>query len=162
VSSPARLAFGSPRRAPGASAGRGVPAWVPVTALMAMSLIGLIVGVWAYVFPRGFYDLFPTVVGNWIHQDGPYNQHLIRDVGAMYLALGLAGLGGLVGRSAQALRVLGLAWTAFGLLHFSYHLTHLHGMTPSDAIGNGVGLGLCLVLGVAIVLPIQREKEATQ
>lgn len=162
MSSQAKLALGSPRRAPGASAAGSVPAWVPVTALVALSMIGLIVGVWAYVFPRGFYDLFPTVVGSWINQDGPYNQHLIRDVGAMYLALGLASLGGLVWRSAQTLRLLGLTWTTFGLLHFSYHLTHLHGMTTTDAIGNVVGLGLCLLLGVAIVLPIRKQKEATR
>lgn len=140
----------------------GVPGWVHAAALSATSVIALVVGIWAHFFAQGFYENFPAVWGKWIHQDGPYNQHLVQDVGAMYLALGFASLCGLVWRSAQTLRVLGVAWTTFGLLHFSYHLAHLAGMTVTDAVGNVVGLGLCLLLGSALMLPGQKRKEATR
>jgi len=44
------------------------------------------VGVQAEFFPRSFYDDFPLGRG-WVAMDGRYNEHLIRDVGALNLAL---------------------------------------------------------------------------
>lgn len=35
-------------------------------------------------------------------------------------------------------------------------------MTVTDAVGNVVGLGLCLLLGSALMLPGQKRKEATR
>jgi hypothetical protein len=144
------------------NAPRGVPGWVHVSSLVAISVQALIVGFWAYVVPRGFYDVFPAVAGSWIHQDGPYNQHLIQDVGAMYIALGLASVGALLWRRAQSFRLLGIAWTVFGLLHFSYHSTHLAGMSATDALGNVVGLGLYLLLGITLLIPSRKNKEANR
>ena len=54
--------------------------------------IGLYVGVWAEFFPGAFYSSFPGFGLHWINVDGPYNGHLIRDVGSLYLGLGAASL----------------------------------------------------------------------
>src|SRR4051794_13996016 len=43
------------------------------------------VGLWATVSPRGFYDDFPGVGGAWVAMVGAYDEHLVRDVGALYL-----------------------------------------------------------------------------
>ena len=44
-------------------------------------------GFWAAFAPRSFYADFPGAGRHWISPDGPYNQHLIRDVGELNLAL---------------------------------------------------------------------------
>lgn len=118
--------------------------------LIGTVVIAGVVGVWAYFFPLGFYEHFPALLGEWISQDGPYNEHLIRDHGAQYLALGAASVAALIWRSQIGYRLLGIAWTLFGILHFVYHATHLSHMSTSDAVGQLVVLGLAVVLGGAM------------
>ncbi len=45
------------------------------------------VGLWAQAVPRSFYDDFPGMGRMWVAVDGPYNQHLVRDVGGLNLGL---------------------------------------------------------------------------
>ncbi|MFJ4223394.1 hypothetical protein [Microbacterium sp. NPDC089695] len=124
-----------------------------IIALAGSTALGLFVGGWAYLAAQSFYDSFPGVLGSWVSVDGPFNEHLIRDVGAMYLALAAASIGGLIRRSAAVFRVLGLAWTVFGGLHFAYHAMHLAHMDPESAIGEMVALGVSLALGIVLLIP---------
>lgn len=124
-----------------------------IFALAFSALLGLFVGGWAYVAPQSFYDAFPGVLGSWVSVDGPFNEHLIRDVGAMYLALAAASVGGLLWRNQAVFRVLGIAWTVFGTLHFLYHALHLAHMTLESAIGEMVALGVSVLLGVLLLIP---------
>ena len=110
------------------------------------------VGLWAVAGPRSFYDSFPGLHRVWVGVDGPFNEHLIRDVGGLYLALALAGVAGLWRRDGSACVVLGAAWTAFGVVHLSYHLHHLGGLATIDAIGNVLALGGTLALALYLLL----------
>lgn len=129
-------------------------------ALAFSTLLAFFVGGWAYFAAQSFYDSFPGVLGSWVSVDGPFNEHVIRDVGAMYLALGAASLGGLIWRNAVGYRVLGLAWTVFGVLHFAYHALHLAHMSLESAIGEMVALGVSLLLGVVLLIPA-RDRAAS-
>ena len=100
------------------------------------------------------------MLGTWISTDGPFNEHLIRDVGAMYLALGIASVGGLVWHSPAVFRILGLAWTVFGVLHLGYHAMHLDHMDAVDAVGSIVSLSISLALGVVLLIPGSRSGGA--
>jgi len=122
-------------------------------ALLVSIVLALTVGVWAYFFPGAFYSSFPGLGAHWIDEDGPFNEHLIRDVGGMYLALGAASIVSLVRFSGANALVIGTAWTTFGALHFGYHAAHLGEMAPPDALGNVVTLGLSLLLGIALLIP---------
>lgn len=130
-----------------------------IFALAFSAFLGLFVGGWAYFAPQSFYDSFPGVLGSWVSVDGPFNEHLVRDVGAMYLALAAASIGGLLWRNQAVFRVLGIAWTAFGTLHFLYHALHLEHMTLESAIGEMVALGVSLLLGVLLLIPGGRRRE---
>nr|AGS49532.1 hypothetical protein [uncultured bacterium esnapd8] len=44
-------------------------------------------GVWAAVLPVSFYNDFRLPGRRWVSALGPYSEHLIRDVGGLYLAL---------------------------------------------------------------------------
>lgn len=124
------------------------------TAALALSAaIAFFVGGWAFFAPHSFYDSFPGVLGTWISTDGPFNEHLIRDVGAMYLGLGVASAAGLVWRTPAVFRTLGLAWTVFGALHLGYHLGNLDHLDAANAVGSIVSLSIALALGVALLIP---------
>ena len=56
-------------------------------ALGYLAVVTAQIGFWALLAPRSFYDSFPGLGRAWISIDGPYNDHLIRDVGALNLAL---------------------------------------------------------------------------
>ena len=124
-----------------------------ILALGFSALLGLFVGGWAYFAPHSFYDSFPGLLGSWVSVNGPFNEHLIRDVGAMYLALAAASVGGILWRNEVVFRVLGIAWTVFGALHFLYHALHLAHMSLESAIGEMVALGVSLLLGVVLLIP---------
>lgn len=132
---------------------------IHVVALVVATALGLFVGIWAYFFPTGFYESFPGALGHWIDIDGPFNEHLIRDVGAMYLALAAASTAALIWRSDAVFRVIGIAWTVFGLLHFAYHVAHLDHGTAQDAIGTVISLVVSLALGVLLVIPARTRGE---
>ncbi|WP_430647407.1 hypothetical protein [Agromyces sp. GXS1127] len=126
---------------------------IHTAALAASAAIAFIVGGWAFFAPGAFYDSFPGMLGTWISTDGPFNEHLIRDVGAFYLALGVASVAGLVWRSPAVLRTLGLAWTVFGALHLGYHATHLGHQDAADDTAAITSLSLALALGVVLLIP---------
>ena len=112
--------------------------------VLAVSQAG--VALWALFAPRGFYDDFPGGGSQWVSALGPYNEHLVRDFGALYLGLGL-----LLIFAAVVLRRL-LAQAALGTLlvfavpHFVFHLSEMEALSTGDNLVNMAALGLTVVL----------------
>jgi len=126
--------------------------------LWLLNAIGAFVGAWALLAPRSFYDTFPSAgFGPWVGVDGPFNEHLIRDVGALYLALVGAGVVAALSRRADASIAVGVAWLVFSVPHFSYHLAHLQALAPLDAVAQPISLALSLVLSIPLVVPPRRR-----
>jgi len=122
--------------------------------LTLLALTGLVVGGWAALLPENVYGDFPGVRPGWVSADGPFNEHLVRDVGAMFLALGALAVGALVVRTTTAARLAGLVWLVFSVPHAVYHLAHLHVFAPVDRALNAVTLtGLVLLALGALVWP---------
>src|SRR4051812_33792639 len=119
--------------------------------LIYLTIAGLLVGVWAAFFPRSFYDDFPGFGRVWIAVDGPFNEHLVRDVGQFSLALALVGLAAAVSMKTTLVRVAGGAFLVNGIPHLVYHLRHLDRYTGVDKVGNVVSLCLLVVLPAALV-----------
>jgi hypothetical protein len=117
-----------------------------------LSILAVFVGLWAAAFPQSFYSSFPGLGLHWVSSDGPFNEHLIRDVGALYLGFAAAAVAAMLSRSAVAGRVVGVGWSLFGLLHISYHLGHPEGTTV-DQVGTIVSLAVDLFLGLLLLLP---------
>jgi hypothetical protein len=124
--------------------------------LLAVTIaLGLYVGLWAEISPDAFFASFPGFGLHWIDVDGAFDEHLIRDVGSMYLALTAISLVGLVARTATPGRLAGLGWAVFGVLHVGYHALHPEGSALDVALSLVV-LGASAVLGVLLVLPPRR------
>lgn len=120
--------------------------------LALLGLVGLQVGVWATLAPRSFYDDFPGGGRTWVSADGPYNEHLVRDFGALNLALTAVVAVALVTRAPAAVRAAALAWLVYSLPHFVYHARHLEVYDTSDKILNLVALGAAVLLSAAVLI----------
>ena len=127
--------------------------------LWVTAAIGLFVGLWAAAWPDSFYTSFPGLGRVWIAIDGAFNEHLIRDVGSLYLALAAASIAATFSRTADAGRVVGVAWAVFGIPHFVYHASHFAEMEPIDAVGNALGLGTSVLLGLVLMFPEPRQTQ---
>ncbi len=124
-------------------------------ALGVLLLVALVTGLWALLAPRSFYDSFPGGSGmHWISADGPYNRHLISDVGSMYLALAALTAAALA-RSAPA-RLAGVVWLVFSVPHWIYHSAHLGLYGTRDQILNQVGLIVVVLLAALLCVPLNR------
>lgn len=127
------------------------PRTVVRIALALLAVVGLQVGLWAAFAPQSFYDDFPGAGRIWVSVDGPYNQHLIRDVGALNLALAVVAIVAFVTLSRAAVLAAGGAWLAYGVPHLIYHLRHLDPLESADQVAVPVSLFLSVVLGALVL-----------
>jgi len=121
--------------------------------LLILALAAAVVGFWALLAPQSFYDDFPGGGRTWVSALPPYNEHLIRDVGGLNLALAL-----LLGWAAVTLeRAIVLAALVAALVyavpHFIYHASNLEDLSTGDKVAQTVSLALALVLPLALLVP---------
>jgi hypothetical protein len=127
--------------------------------LVVLALSGALVGSWAYFAPLNWYNTFPGLGMRWLPVLGPYNEHLIKDVGSMYLALTVLSVLTLVYLSNRTLRIVtAVSWTVFNALHLTYHLQMLHMYGPRDAALNVIALGGVLLCSLALALPARSAR----
>ena len=119
--------------------------------LVWLSLSSLI-GFWAALAPRSFYDDFPGGGRSWVSPDGPYNEHLVRDFGALNLALSVLTIAAAIMLVRSLAVVAALAWLAYSVPHLVYHLRHLDVYETSDQIANVAALALAPVLAIAVLV----------
>jgi hypothetical protein len=117
---------------------------------------GAVTGLWAYVAPRHWYQTFPGFGMSWLPSLGPYNEHFVKDVGAMFLALAAVTAVTFVLVANQTLvRVTALMWLVFNTLHCVYHLSMLHMYNTRDATLNGILLPLLVLAALALFSPVR-------
>ncbi|MGH3556830.1 MAG: hypothetical protein ACRDTK_04940 [Mycobacterium sp.] len=122
---------------------------------MKLTNVPLRVGVWFLVFvefavgvvatltPRVFYDDFP-----WVSLVPPFSEHLMRDFGAMNLALGVVSLVAAITMEQLMVRTALVAYLVFAIPHLLFHVTH-HQHYPATAAVTETS-----VLVVAALLPV--------
>jgi hypothetical protein len=99
------------------------------------------VGLVAAFAPRTFYDDFPYV-GHWVDRLPPYNEHLVTDVGALYLGLALVLAWAAVTLARQLVEAVCWGWVLFSVLHLVFHARHLDGFGTGDAVQELVSLAV--------------------
>jgi hypothetical protein len=113
-------------------------------ALGFLFVSALAIGLSAAVVPRTFYDDFPFVA-HWVELLPPYNEHLVTDVGGLYLGFAV-----LFGWAAWTLdrtlvRAVSVAWLLTASIHLLFHAGHLAHFGTADAIAEIATLALLLV-----------------
>lgn len=127
-------------------------------ALLYATAGALLVGVPATFAPEVFFDDFPFLA-SWVDELPPYNEHLVTDVGGLYLGFALL-LGWAIVRPALVVPVC----TAFALvqvLHTAFHVSHLEGFSTVDGIAQ-TALLLALVVAPIVAIAGARRRRPTR
>lgn len=111
-----------------------------------VALVQLTVGVVATLAPRAFYDHVP-----WVTLAPPYSEHLMRDYGAMNLALSLVTVVAAITMDRLMVRTALAAYVVFAIPHLIFHVTHHQHYRTSAAIGETIALAIAVLLPLGLL-----------
>jgi hypothetical protein len=125
--------------------------WIMRIVLVIWAAVSLQLAGWAILAPRSFYDDYPGFGRHWVSVDGPYNEHFVRDFGALNLALAVVTIAALITLSRPMVIAVAVAWLAWGVPHLVYHLRHLDLYSTTDQVLNVVALAALPVIAVVVL-----------
>ena len=114
-----------------------------------------VVGVPATVAPGTFYDDFPFAA-HWVDRLPPYNEHLVTDVGGLYLAFTVLFVWAAITLSSTLVRAVCVAWLLAALLHLAFHATHLGHLSTADGVAEIVSLAFVVGLPIVALVGVRR------
>jgi hypothetical protein len=119
--------------------------------LLIVAATPLAGGLWALLFPRAFYDDFPLPGSGWVSTLGPYNEHLVRDYGALNLAMAALLLAAGVLLERRLVQVALLSWLVFEVPHFIFQAGQTHHFSPGSNLAQLGGLAFLIVLPLVLL-----------
>jgi hypothetical protein len=126
-----------------------------------LALLQVIIGVWALFAPMSFYSSFPPPGHAWVSLLPPYNEHLVRDVGELSLALTVVLAAAAVIGQPLLSAVAAAAIAVYAVPHATFHFLHLEGFPTSDAIAQTIGFALQLIVIAVVVSLLWRDRRRT-
>ena len=131
--------------------------------LLFLLVASFSVGPWAQFAPGSFWEGFPGLGRAWVSTDGPYNEHLVRDVGGLQLGMAVVLLAALLRPTDGLVRVAALASVVWQAPHAVYHLVHVGDLpTLVDRVAQSGLLVLALVVAVALLVASLRWDGTTR
>jgi hypothetical protein len=118
--------------------------------------VTVMIGVWAAGWPRGFYDHFPWPGHPWVSPLPAYNEHLLRDFGAMNLAVAVVFAVAAVTLDRRLAVTALAAYLIFALPHLLFHLRHLEPFGTVDAVAQVVTLAVSALLPLPLLALARR------
>ncbi|GAA4421025.1 hypothetical protein ACFQV2_13680 [Actinokineospora soli] len=118
------------------------------------------VGLVQLLAPKFFYDDFPTSATPWVSLLPPYNEHLMRDVGALTLAYVLVLAAAAIWPEPKLVRVALAANLVFAIPHFVFHATHLDHYPTGSAVAQTIALALAVLLPLGLLFLSARTAPA--
>jgi hypothetical protein len=141
--------------------GRTTQGVIARAVLAVASISNGVIGLWATFSPRGWFDHFPGFGKVWVAVDGPFNEHLVRDVAAWSLALTLLTLAAAWTLDRRLVLVAGLALVLQNVPHAQYHLSAPNPFdSTSEQVQSVSGIILLAVLGALVALLAWRSTPA--
>ena len=125
---------------------------------MALGWGGLIQGGWAYFWPNSFYEDFPVDGAAWVSTLGPFDDHLITDIGAALLGLGAVALVAAFRGDVAAIRAVASGFVMFGVAHLGFHLGELDHFSPASATAQVATLVALVLIPAALVSMTRRSR----
>ena len=125
-------------------------------ALVVLALSAASIGITAAFAPHYFYDDFPFLT-HWVDLLPPYNEHLVTDVGGLYLGFAIVLAWAAWTLQRELVRAACVAWLAVATLHLIFHATHLDGFGTADAVGELTSLAFLLAPPIAALWAAQRR-----
>ncbi|WP_326569109.1 hypothetical protein VSH64_46435 [Amycolatopsis rhabdoformis] len=126
--------------------------------LVLLGVVTAATGLWPLLSPMGFYQDFPGFRHGWVSMEGAFDEHLIRDFGALNLALAATLIGAAVIGTTAVARLAGVAALLFAVPHFVYHLGHAGHFETIDRVMILTSLALTVAVPLVVLLtPSRRE-----
>jgi len=113
-------------------------------ALCVLFVSALLVGLPAALAPETFYDDFPFIA-HWVNLLPPYNEHLVTDVGGLYLGFAVLFAWALRTLDRTLVQAVCSAWLLAATLHLFFHASHLEGFGTADGIAEIASLAFLLL-----------------
>ena len=129
--------------------------------LVSLAVPVIVIGGWALLAPRNWYDNFPIDSADWISSLGAFQEHLVRDFGSLYLALGLLLLFAGVVLDRLLVQAVLVASLVFQVPHLIFHAANTEPLTTASNAVNLVLLALGLLVTVVLLGMSMREKGST-
>jgi hypothetical protein len=127
--------------------------------LAANPLVG---GLWALILPHSFYEDFPLPGRDWVSTLGPFNEHLIRDYGALNFALAVLLVAAAVLLERRIVQVALVTWLVFATPHLVFHLGQTHHFSARSNVEQLGGLGLVVLLPLFLLFFTGRPGSASR
>jgi hypothetical protein len=124
---------------------------VVVTILAVLAAAQAMTGSWALVSPLVFYEGFPVAWHTWVALLPPYNEHLVRDVGALNLALAAVLAGAALRADRATVRLAATAGLVAAVPHAAYRAVHLSDFPPGDAAAPTIAAAVYVALLVVVL-----------
>jgi uncharacterized protein YciI len=118
--------------------------------LALLCLNALVLGALAAFAPHTFYDDFPFF-SHWVELLPPYNEHLVTDVGGLYLALAVVFGWAAWSLDRTLVRAACAGFLLAAVLHLIFHASHLEGFGTADGIAEIAALAALLAPPVVAV-----------
>jgi hypothetical protein len=112
---------------------------------------------WALLAPHGFYASFPWPGAHWVSALPPFNEHLIRDYGASFLALAVLALIAAWLGDLRLVRVALAVWIVAALPHLIFHLAHADMPAGANGAASLATLAINAALPAALLALISKE-----
>jgi hypothetical protein len=112
-----------------------------------MAVVELAVGAVATLAPNAFYDYVP-----WVDLAPPFSEHLMRDYGAMNLALALVTVVAAITMDRVMVRTSLAAYLVFAVPHLLFHVTHHDHYTASQAVGETTALAIAVLIPLTLLV----------
>lgn len=118
--------------------------------LSVLALIEVAIGAWQLFAPYSFYTYFPAGQG-WVERLGPYDQHLITDVGELTLALEtFLTLAALV-FERRLVQVALVGYLVQAVPHLVFHAIHREHMSTAQNVANLATLALAVIVPAGVL-----------
>ncbi len=136
------------------SVGRG---WgVSRAGLTFLALVSAVTGAWALGAPASFFATFPAPSHPWVALLPPYNEHLVRDVGAFNLSFALLFAWAAIARERRLTQAALVTYLVYAVPHLIYHSVHLMRFPPGDAVAQTIALLGVVVIPLALLADVSR------
>ncbi|MFG3662294.1 hypothetical protein [Streptomyces sp. NPDC047706] len=130
-------------------------------ALLGIMVFVCLAHVWAYFAPELWYDTFPHIGAPWQTRLGPYNEHLVTDMSALYMALGVVTTAAMrLADSDSFVTTVGAGWLTFCVFHVLYHMQHLGMFTTGERIALLSVLSTQTLVAAALLVPSPKKKSS--
>jgi len=128
--------------------------------LLALGIPQALIGLWALLAPRSFYDDFPAGTDGWVNPLGPFDEHLVTAVGSLFVALGVLLVLAAVSLRRRFVTGAAIAWLIFAVPHFAWHAFNLEPLSTGDAIANTATTAWTVVGGLLVLLLVRAAPVA--